>query len=1169
MAEKLTPQQQTAIENRGGKLLVSAAAGSGKTKVLVDRILRYITDPMDPANIDDFLIITYTQAAAAELRGKIAAKLTQAIAENPESRHIQQQLQRLYLAKISTVHAFCGEILREYAYAVDLPADFRVAEESECEELKERAMEEILDTAYATIGENADFRAFVDSQGFGRNDKAVPEIILSVYDSARCHTDPQKFLEQCIAFADIDDIPDASQTIWGKYLTEELFTYLDMQIEAMSACARQAASVDGWEKPAALLSDTVVQLQHLRQSRTWDEIVSRRSIDYGRLIFPKKFSNPDIEMRIKAVRENCKNKLGDKLKVFCVSGEQVLADIGQTTPAIRGLISLVQAFSKAYAQKKRSRRVVDFGDLEHLMLDLMLGKHRTGPTAASAEVGQRFREIMVDEYQDSNGIQDAIFGALAQKRQNLFFVGDVKQSIYQFRLADPGIFLEKYAAYVPAEQAQPQQGRKVHLSSNFRSGGGVIEAVNHVFRTAMSRSVGDLDYGDDEALREGIPHVPLGEAEVELYGLRIDSDTYAEEAAFVAERVCQLLDGTHKIRDGEGLRPIRPEDIAILLRSPGSVGGYYQAALEQCGIRCANDKGINLLDTEEVGTLRAFLQVISNPRQDIPLLALLMSPVFCFSADEIGRIRAGKTKMSLFESLCAATDDRSQGFLQTLRKLREEARMCTLAELIQKIFLATSLDTVYASMADGDARRENLQGFYQICCGYESSGRKNLEQFLAYLSAAEQKGLGNAGDKTAAGCVTIMSIHKSKGLEFPVVFLGGLSRGFNRDDLRDPVLCHRELGLGLSCVDAEKRIRYPSVAKRAIAARKLRESLSEEMRILYVAMTRARDRLIMVYSAKDLEKTISDLTGRMGTGRRELITSQASCPGTWVLMAALGRTEAGALFALGGKPEQTAALQPAWQIRVAEAPELHGEIGTRSEQKQELPADVCERIRRGLNFQYGHIPATTAPSKQTATQRKGRQKDQEAAESSGQTESNHSFRRAAFREKTSQAKEYGNAIHAAMQYIRYEVCQDTESVQQEINRLVEQRYITAEQGELVNCDQIAAFFQTELGTKLRSGENVLREFKFSILDDAEQYGEGLEGEKVLLQGVVDCALLEENGITVIDFKTDRVSDATVNAAAERYRVQVQTYVDALSRIYGKPVKEAWLYFFCLNRFIRL
>lgn len=1169
MADKLTPQQAQAVYDRGGKLLVSAAAGSGKTKVLVDRLMSYLLDPSNPANLDEFLIITYTKAAASELRGKIAAKLTEVISMQPENKHLQKQMQRLFLTKISTVHGFCGDLIREYAYKLDLSADFRVADENECQEIRDTVLKELLEQAYVLDRQDTDFYAFVDTQGLGRDDRIVPELIQKVYDSARCHLDPEAWLDACIENSDVQMLQDASGTVWGRYLVDDLHGYLDDHISVLERCVAEAEQCVGLEKPVQNIKETLVQLKELRSSELWDDIVRKNRIEYGRLTFPRKNPNPELTERMKAARNACKKGLEKKLQSFADPSDQILQDLAQCASGIRGLVSLVRQFDREYSRVKRSRHVLDFGDLEHKTLDLLTGKTRGGPTVAAREIGRRFREIMVDEYQDSNGVQDAIFSALTQEKQNCFMVGDVKQSIYQFRLADPGIFLEKYQMYTPAEQAVSGQGRKVFLSHNFRSGPEVIDAVNDVFSRCMSPKVGDLSYGEAEALREGVPHEPLPDEAVEFHALEIEDDTYEEEAAYVAERIACLLKEGAFVRAKEGIRPVQADDIVILLRSPGSVGRYYQKALETRGIRCSSGGGSDLFDAEEIATLRSLLQIIVNPRQDIPLISTLASPVFGFSADDLAKIRSKRKKGTFYDALQECQLEKANHFLDILVLLRKEARRSTLTQLLEYCFVMTKIDSIYGAMEDGTARQTNLRNFFQLASEYEKTNLRDLGQFLQHLESLQGRGIVSAGN-SSVGCVTIMSIHKSKGLEFPVVFLSSLSRGFNRESLQAQILCDKELGIGLAVADSEKRIRYPSVAKRSIVVKTAKSSLSEELRVLYVAMTRARDRLIMTYAAKNLPADLQDIIQRMEYDNGSLLCQDATCPGDWILLAALQHMEAGQLHELGGRPVRLNLGNYPWKICVASAPEVQTQTDASEQKRQKLPIEAGIRLQQALNYQYGHMAATKAPSKQTATDRKGRQKDAEAAEF---TETGHavirSWRTPAFIGENVDGRAYGNAIHAAMQYVCFSNCSSLQGVEQEIIRLKDERFLSEEQAAMVDCKKIATFFMTDIGKKLCAGVPCLREFKFSILDDGIHYGENLDEEKVLLQGVVDCALLEEDGITIIDFKTDRVSSDTLPAAAERYRSQLETYAEALTRIYEMPVKAQYLYFFRLDELLQL
>ena len=1163
----LTEQQYIASTNRGGNLLVSAAAGSGKTKVLVERLMEYLKDYN--TNLDQFLIITYTKAAAAELRGKIAKRLTEAIAEDPENFHLQKQMQHLFLAKISTVHGFCSDVVREYAQRLNLSADFRVAEESECDEIRGLVMKDLMDKAYAGIHEDPDFQAFVDTQCQGRDDRMLAEIVQKVYGSAMCHPDPEQWLDKCLNDCNVEGKTDASQTVWGRALMEELFSYLDLCIADLRRNAEMVRAEAPDCKAVTCLENAAAELLRLRGYTTWDELSRLRAVNYGRLTFPKSF-DPLTKERVQAGWEEYKDGVKKRLVWFTDDSQQVLADLSQSAAASRGLIDLVRRFRTAYDKAKRSRRCVDFADLEHLTLELLWRRDVEGhrvPTAAAAELGRRFREIMVDEYQDSNEVQDAIFRALSGDRGNCFMVGDVKQSIYQFRLADPGIFLEKYSSYAPVAEAAAGEGRKVLLSANFRSGPEIIEAVNHVFRSCMCERVGGLEYGADEALNEGLPRDVLPDPAVELHCIQVRQDTYAEESDYVASRIRQMLDAGELVRSGDGLRPVRPDDIVILLRSPGTAGADFQRALAAQGIRCTSGGGTDLLACQEIQVLRSILQTISNPRQDIPLLAVLASPVFGFTADELAAFRALKKEVPIYDALLDDTNPRSEEFLKKLATLRRDARMYPISRLIQRIFKETRMDSIYGAKADGEARKANLQAFYQLAANYENGSHRDLEQFLEYLDLQEEKGLKVAGESTA-GAVTIMSIHKSKGLEFPVVFLSNLSRNFNTESQRDQVMCHKDLGLGLCAIDAEKRTRYATISKRSIAVRTAMESLSEEMRVLYVAMTRPQDRLIMTYATKKMDERLRDFALQMSEGRSERLIRTVPCPGDWVLMAALTRRESRCLLddeELRCQCNVDAAHR--WRVVMTQAPEQAPTAAVVEEESRTLPEGAAERLKTALAFHYPHTAATTFASKQTATQRKGRVKDQEAAEDAEEpvvTAVKRSWRKPGFVEAG--GKDYGNAMHAAMQYIHFDRCGTVQGVEKELNRLYLAGFLKEDQRKIIEPDKIHNFFTSDLGRKLLDGTPYVREFKFSILCDAGEFDGGPAGEQVLLQGVVDCALLEEDGITVIDFKTDKVTKDTAREVAKQYCDQVKTYVDAMERVYGKTVKAACLYFFAINDF---
>lgn len=1160
MAEQLTAAQKAAVENRGGPLLVSAAAGSGKTKVLIDRLMGYLKDPVDPANLDDFLVITYTKAAASELRAKIGAKLAQEIAAAPENRHLRHQTERLYLANISTVHAFCAQLLRSYAFQRNLPADIRVADEAECSALRQRAMERVLEEAYTNLEPSV--QAFLDTQGFGRDDRVVPEIVAGLYDASQCHLDPEQWLEDCVQQARFDG-QDPGDTVWGRYLLQQYRRELEgcaAQLERMLTICGRWKDLD--QKYAPQIRRELENIRLCQAQTTWRQM-REHPVSFGRLSPLRDPQSPDDAACVKAVRTACKERLTKQQEVFQQDEGRAVADLQQSAQAVEGLVRLTKSFAAAFRAEKEKRRALDFSDLEHETLALLYQRGSTELTGAAREIGRQFREVLVDEYQDTNAVQDSIFAALTKERGNCFLVGDVKQSIYRFRLADPGIFLEKYRQFVPAAQAQPGQGRKILLSENFRSGGEILEAANWVFGCCMYPEVGGLRYGPEESLREGTGHEALPTGAVELHGIQLEQDEqgrtaekYPVEAQFVARRIRELLDEPAMVRDNQGLRPVRPGDIAILLRSPGVCGAYYAEALARLQIPAVTGASGSLLDAAEIQVLWALLRVVDNPLQDIPLESVLASPLFCFSADRLGRVRANWQQGSLFEALTHSQE--AGDFLALLESLRRTARQEPVGRLMEEIYRSTHIEAVFAAMEDGAARQRNLERFYEMAAGFAQSGKQDLSQFLEFLDRARERGVPpEEGGVTDA--VQILSIHKSKGLEYPVVFLSNLSAVFNREDLRANVLVDPVLGIGCSALDRESRCRYPTLAKRAIARRIDQENVSEELRVLYVAMTRAKDRLIMTDASRYLTGTLTSLAQQATLPGSPEVSRQADSLGYWVLLAAMLRTEAGAFFQAAGKPAETQVQAHPWRIQLHHLGPVEQAA---AEQAPPAAEDIPqpEAFRQALSLAYPWQAATRAPSKVTATQLKGRTLDEEVAD--GTPRRSGRFRRPEFVEQTApQGREIGVATHQAMQFLRYEACTSLEAVEQELQRLGREEYLTQRQLELVNRQWIWRFFRQELGQQLQSGQHVLREFKFSLLEDGGQLDPQLAGEKILLQGVVDCCLMEPEGLTILDFKTDRVQPGKEAEAAERYAPQVRAYGRALSRIYHLPVRKLLLYFF--------
>lgn len=1156
----LTPEQQAVVDNRGGALLVSAAAGSGKTRVLIDRVLRRVSE--EQANVDDFLMITFTQAAASELRGKLIARLSQRLADAPENRHLQRQLSRAYLSQISTVHSFCATLLREYAHLLDLPADFRVCNEQEAAMLRTRALQGVLEEAYAGAAGQAELAAALDMFGAGRTDAALPEVIWKVYDSAQCYRDAGARMEELDRMLDFSACADVVETVWGAFLLQEHRMYLDGCIRSMEAALAVIAQTPSLAPYHSTFVDNLALLGRLRAAESWSALRAI-PLDFGRLKPVRKCDEPEKLARVKAARDRTVKGVRSRMERFVLPSDEALRDLSCSAGALRGLLTLTKRFAAAYRAEKLRRHLLDYNDLEHDTLRLLIGRDGA-PTAAAREIAGRFTEIMVDEYQDTNAVQDTIFQAISRSGQNLFFVGDVKQSIYRFRLADPGIFLQKYRDFVPYTEASPGEPRKILLSDNFRSHPEILEAANEVFRLTMTERVGGLRYGDAEALRARRVMPDLGSPAVELHCIDMDGlpsqppVPRAEiEAEFIARRIEEMLQNGESIPDGEGLRPIRPEDIVILMRALSSKAAIYLRALRRHGIRGLCGSG-NLFESEEAQLLIALLQVIDNPHQDIPLLTVLLSPLFAYSADTLAALRARHREGDLFDALNAAEE--GEAFLRQLGAFRDLAQTSSLRGLLDGLEEQLFFRALFRGMEGGEQRLANLDALFSLADDYEGSGRYGLSGFLRYLDALREKGI-SAGDASPAGAVQLMTVHKSKGMEFPVVFLADLCKKFNTGDAASAVYVDTELGLGANVYDMEHRLVYPTVARTAIAARLRREDVSEEMRVLYVAMTRPQYRLIMTCCARSMKRKLSDLARDLTIPADEALLEQAGSMSDWILMTALTHTEAGALFAVGGYPEARHVPRYPWRITYRQgAGLLPQDAPSAPEQASQPPLLLEPKLLR-----YPHAAATAAPSKITATQLKGRDLDSEASEDAPSPLPprfpHPQFTRGA---RPLSPAERGTAIHLAMQYLRYEACTSLAGVESELKRLVEQRFLTPQQGQAVPPEKLLRFFTSALGGRVLTAEQVVREFKFSVLEDAALLDGALAGEQLLLQGVTDCCLIEPGGLTILDFKSDHLRPGEEAGRAAYYRSQLHAYSRALARIFSLPVQERILYFFATD-----
>ena len=1150
---KPTAAQAAAIETRGSAVLVSAGAGSGKTRVLTQRLMSRICDENDPVDLDRFLIITFTRAAAGELKGRIMQELAERLAKDPGNRRLRRQNALCGRAQIGTIHSFCAALLRENCHILGLSPDFKIVDDERAETMKTAALEQVLEVRYARPEDYPGFLALADTVGAGRSDDRLAALILNLHLRMQCHARPEQWarkqVEQLRAPTE-----DAADTPWGR----EVLAQAQASAEYWSGeMDRLLSLMAGEEKISAAYRDsfaqTAAELRELRRCLNigWDRARNCLPIRFERLKVLRNSPNPQLSELLKSRRDACKKAMADLEGLLYAPSAQLLSELRLTAPAMEALLEVTLDFDRTFSRDKRLRGLVDYADLEHFTARLLTDEEGA-PTELAKQLSRRYAEIMVDEYQDVSRVQDAIFRAISQNGQNLFLVGDVKQSIYRFRLADPEIFTEKYLSYADHETAAPGQPRRILLRENFRSRREILEGANALFSLCMSRRLGDMDYDEAASLKYGASYpgtVPVPELTlVEVAGNEDEDspDKTAQEAAWVAGKIRELMDSGCTVTGAAGPRPLQYGDIAILLRSGNAVGPTYRRVLAEQGIPVAAVQGGDYFSSVEVSTLVSMLAVLDNPHQDIPLIAVLRSPAFGFSADALSAIRGADRQSDFYTALKAAgeTDDACRAFLEKLERLRDLASDLPMAELVWLLLTELDLLALCSAMRDGAQRRARLMAFIELAERYEGSGYRGLHRFVLWLRKLSEKGQEPALGGAEGSAVQIMSIHKSKGLEFPVVFLCDTARRFNRQDSRDTVLVHPELGLGPKLTDTRRHVEYPTLARNAIKLRLEREMLSEEMRLLYVAMTRAKERLFITAAMKDPEAAIAKAESSITRPMAPEVLSQAGAMANWLICAALADGGAHLRMNTGSVTAQTQAAEEQATVIAPSDP------------------DAAAELERNLAFAYPHAAAEKLPSKVTATELKGHEEpDAEAVSLAVKPHAPFRMPDFAKKDKPLTGTEKGIATHLVLQYMDFAKGGSREEIEGEVQRLCAQGFLSRREAEAVDVAAIARLFASDLGKRMRSCPQVLREFKFSLLCDAEEIYGAAAGEQLLLQGVVDCCLDEPDGLVIIDYKTDRVRTAQeIAERGKRYRGQILSYARAMERIHGKKVKQCLLYF---------
>lgn len=1179
MSVQWTNDQQQVIDNRGGALLVSAAAGSGKTAVLVQRVLQRIV--CDGCDIDAFLIVTYTRAAAAEMRGKIADALTELVAGQPQNAHLRRQLMLVHRAQITTVHAYCMSLLREQYNALGLTPDFGMADDSEVQDMQAEVLEDVLEQQYAQDDEG--FALLAEVMGAGRDDRRLRDVILEVFETLQCAPRPDVLLKRyadsySAEFADIADMP------WGRQMLERASEMVRYGMTALDCALDEMESApDVKEKyEAAFLSDlqAAKQLQACIDGGNWDAAVQQcraACASRARLGAVRQYPDPDFLQRLKDLRALWKSAAEElRDKVLCLSEDEIREDTGRMAPAVRALCALVQRFAQAFAAEKRRRSLLDFHDLEHFALELLVDDSDQ-PTQLARDI--HFTEIMVDEYQDTNAVQDAIFRALSDDERNLFLVGDVKQSIYRFRQANPAIFLQKYKTFTDAAEAEDGKPRRIVLSQNFRSRPQVLESVNTLFRHVMSEQLGDLAYTDREALHPGAVYPDSGQdCRTELILLETGSDDedaperIALEADFCAHKIQQMLAEGFQVTDKQSgqLRPCRPEDFVILMRSLSMRLPVYQKALQRCGIAAGGEAEDEILHAPEILTVLSLLDVLDNPHQDLPLLAVLRSPLFGFTEQELADIRLRRSGCDFFTVLRDAPDEHTKEFCERLADWRVQASDLPVHELLWLLMRETDAMAVYGAMPNGKIRQRNLSVLLQRAAQFDAGNRRGLFAFVRAMRQMREQdqGLTVSGAPDTADAVRIMTIHKSKGLEFPIVLVADCSKQFNETDLTRPVLLHEQLGIAIRCRDVERGLEYDGIDRLALAARLRQENVSEELRVLYVAMTRAKEKLILTASFDNIEKTVR---------KWELLAAMQPTPvyalqsvrrySDWLGVTMLCHPSMELLRALCVTPPGYRLEQDdSWAVQALPYSRLGAEI-----EPERLQAQTMEQLADSVTVpeltEYAAASLALLPSKLTATAiAKGGFLTEETAEGTQPPRRREpTLRRPFFRreDRALSPTEIGTAHHLFLQFCRFDECRSEQGRERELARLRDKHILSAEQADAISLDEIGRFFASDLFARMDRAKRLLREFKFSVLVPAKDYfpqASEFPEEEVLLQGVVDCLFETEDGFVIVDFKTDRVRPGAEQQRAQRYAPQLDAYRRAVHETFDRPVTACALYF---------
>lgn len=1170
MSTKWTDNQLLAINARKGDVLVSAAAGSGKTAVLVERVLRMITDPVSPLSIDRLLIVTYTRAAAAQLKERISQRLSELILQNPDDRYYRRQLVMLPRAHISTVDSFCSDLCREFFYELEIPRDYKIAEQSQLGVLSSNALEETLDDLYEE-GDTGFFelvRCFSNS----KSDRGLEKNILKLYEFLRSHPFMDVWLDEKLSY--YTDFTGATDSIWGKAILKHAKRIIDygttLSVRTIEAAEQEPELLS---KNSQLLYRDKKYFEDLKtavDTKSWDELRNMIYSFESGVLSARGFKEHPVKLKIAANRDILKSCVSELKELFESDESDCIRDIKELYPVVSRMFRCVRIYHEKFSEQKKKKNLADFSDVEHWTLRLLVKHTPNGVklTDTARVVAGRFDSVLVDEYQDANEVQDMIFKAVSQE-SNLFIVGDAKQSIYAFRQAMPEIFInrkESYPLYDPKTEIYPA---KIILEKNFRSRRELTDYVNFVFDRIMTREAGDIDYADGEGLVCGADYEPAREPCAELHLIDFDSvedeDAVSSEAKHIASIIHRELKYTY-VKDGVAQRKCTYGDIAILLRSGKRNAVYYAQELEKLGIPAFFESSSSFFDLPEIQLALSILRVIDNPAQDIPLLSAMLSPVFGFTADDLAKIRSDYRQGSFYSAVLRASrekDSKAAEFFDTVNSLRTLAVTMTAEDFINTLYERLGIIPICACMS-GENGVNNLRLLTEYAAKYEQGMSKGINAFVSYLDRMAENGSDltaavNVGDDVL-NAVRIMTVHSSKGLEFPVCILAGTHKKFSTDTT-DNVLLHSHLGFAAKRRDCELGVSYNTFVRKALAIEKKQSEMSEELRVLYVALTRAKERLIMTAVKKNTSKYLSSLADKLlnGDNISPYIVSSAASICDWLFMTALLHRDAALLRGMAGADDlQCSQNSSKLRVKIVDGvkPDEADLNISRILTEAKDSAVIGKSISKRFGFEYPRRELCTLPLKVTAS------------------ELSHMDSGKAFEKVLSKPKflssdeltpvEKGTAMHKFLQFASFDLAR--KDLELEVQRLKKIR-LSEDEVNALDLPKLKRFMESDIVTDAINNL-CYREYRFTV-DIPASLTELTDDNTttVILQGAVDLLIIKDGKITVVDYKTDRVASCEV--LIKRYRKQLSLYGKAVADCFELPVERCLIYSVYLGEYIEV